>query len=100
MIAGKLTHLLTAERAITALNQYRTPIETFPAVFTLKAERVKSSREENANTAGNRTITFRIRVADVRLSDRIIVDGLSYDVEGIEEIGRKALDLRLVARAA
>ncbi len=101
MRAGRLTHTLTIERATTTLSQYRAPVETWSPVTTLKAERLKSAREENENTPGTRTITFRTRFADVRLSDRVLFEGQAFDLEAVEEIGRrKALELRLVARVA
>lgn len=88
MRAGKLRHVLTIERATVAPDDYGTPIETWAALATLRAEKVSETAAESIDaTAGAREmvrLVFRTRAfGGVTLADRLNFRGKVYDLKEI-----------------
>jgi len=105
MRAGRLDRTITVQRRSATTDEMGTPIETWATVATVRGQRVKLSNDEFLRTFGTTSESvalFRIRHMDgLTLLDRITCDGTTYDLKGIEPIGRRhGLDLRCVASGA
>lgn len=105
MRAGKLDKSLTIERVTTTVDEFGTPTEGWATVAAVRAQRVKLSTEEFLRAFGSNAeavAVFRIRHLDgLTLADRITCDGQSYDLKGIEPLGRReGLELRCIASGA
>jgi SPP1 family predicted phage head-tail adaptor len=94
MRAGDLDRRVTILRPIvTGTNDFNEPIVEPVAVRTVWASLIfKSADEEFA--AGQRyavrIVTFRMRfMADLAETDSLQCEGVTYDVKGIKELGRR-----------
>lgn len=88
MKSGKLRHVIYLERATFAPDAYGTPVETWAALATLRAQLVsegKAERIEGAAGAVDRVaLVFRTRVfGGVTLADRVKFRGKIYDLKEI-----------------
>ena len=102
MRAGRLDKTLTIERVTTIVDEYGTPVDGWATVATVRAQRVRLNVEEQLRAFGNTAeavAVFRIRHMDgLTLADRITCDGETFDLKGIEPLGRReGMDLRCVA---
>lgn len=102
MKAGKLDRIIVIQRVTTTVDEYGTPQEGWSTVATIRAQRVKLTTEEFLRAFGSTSdavAVFRIRHMDgLTLADRITCDGDTYDLKGIEPIGRReGLELRCLA---
>lgn len=102
MRAGKLDRIIVIERVTTTVDEYGTPIEGWTTIATVRAQRVKLSTEEYLRAFGSTAeaaAVFRIRHLDgLTLADRITCDGETFDLKGIEPLGRReGLELRCIA---
>ncbi len=102
MKAGKLDRIITVQRVTTTVNEYGTPVEGWTTVATIRAQRVKLTTEEFLRAFGSTSeavAVFRIRHMDgLTLADRITCEGETFDLKGIEPIGRReGLELRCIA---
>lgn len=102
MRAGKLDRIIVIDRVTTTVDEYGTPVEGWTTVATVRGQRVHMNREEfmAAYGQGSQAVTvFRIRHLDgLTLADRITCDGETFDVKGIEPLGRReGLELRCIA---
>lgn len=85
-----LVHSLTIERSTAdALDDYGQPAMTFATLATVRGlVQPKSAREKaQANQAGAVLSEFSIYVlltTDLRSADRIVYDGATYQIDGIE----------------
>lgn len=105
MRAGQLDRIITIQRVTTTVDDYGTPVEGWAIVATVRGHRVHMNREEFAAAYGQGSqalTTFRIRHLDgLTLADRLTCDGETFDIKGIEPIGRReAMELRCVAHGA
>lgn len=105
MRAGKLDRTIVIERATTTVDEYGTPAEGWTTVATVRAQRVKLTTEEFIRAFGSASeavAVFRIRYVDgLTTADRITCDGETYDLKGIEPIGRRqGLELRAISAAS
>lgn len=102
--AGKLSRVITLQRATTAPNDAGTPVETWADLATLRAEVVELGTVEAmrqygaADVAG---VVFRTRfLAGVTNADRVAFDGQTYGLKAVTVIGRnRGLELRAEALA-
>lgn len=102
MRAGKLDRIITIEHVTTTVDQYGTPAESWSTVATVRAQRVKLSTEEFLRAFGSTSeavAVFRIRHMDgLTLGDRVRYQGATFDLKGIEPLGRhEGIELRCVA---
>ena len=102
MKAGKMVHVVSIERATSTISPAGTPVTTWAAVATLRAEIVEQQAEEFLRNAGDTTvatIVFRTRfLAGVTDEDRVSFDGEAFDIDRIVPIGRRrGLELRCKA---
>jgi SPP1 family predicted phage head-tail adaptor len=105
MRAGNLDREITIECAVTTISDAGTPQETWGALVSLRAQLLQTSTDEYIRDAGattERTAIFRTRyVAGVSVADRIVFDGVQYDIKQIKELGRrKGLELRAERKGA
>ncbi|MFD1341454.1 phage head closure protein [Litorisediminicola beolgyonensis] len=99
MKSGKMRHVIEAQRATATINDAGTPEEAWTTFATLRAELVQRSTEEFLRGPGETsetTVVFRTRyLADLQDEDRILFDGLGFDIEEMVELGhRQGLELR------
>lgn len=102
MRAGKLDRTIVVQRVATTVDEYGTPAEGWTTVATVRAQRVKLNTEEFLRAFGSTAeavAVFRIRHMDgLTVADRVTCDGETFDLKGIEPIGRRAgLELRCTA---
>jgi SPP1 family predicted phage head-tail adaptor len=102
MKAGLLDRIITVERVGTSVDAYGTPVEGWTTVATVRAQRVRLTTEEFLRAFGSTSeavAVFRIRHMDgLALADRITCEGETFDLKGIEPIGRReGLELRCIA---
>lgn len=102
MRAGKLDRTIVIERVTSTVDDYGTPVEDWANVATVRAQRVKLNVDEQLRAFGNASeavAIFRIRHIDgLTLADRISCDGETFDLKGMEPIGRRqGIELRCVA---
>ena len=99
MIIGKSDRRIVIQRASKATNNYGEVEETHATHLTLWAELMKTASMKesivgNQDTA-TRMVSFKVRRSTdskgVTTEDRIVYDSDTYDIEGIEEIGRSEL---------
>jgi SPP1 family predicted phage head-tail adaptor len=92
MKSGKLTHVLTIQRASNGVNDAGTPTTTWADLATLRAERVEQSTTEfirNYGAADETVAVFRTRfVAGVTNADRISFDGDAFNIKQVVILGR------------
>lgn len=105
MRAGQLDRTIVIQRATTTVDAYGVPQEAWATLATVRGHRVHMNREEFAAAygQGSEAVTvFRIRHLDgLTLADRLTCDGDTYDIKGIEPLGRReAIELRCVAHGA
>ncbi|WP_126978523.1 head-tail adaptor protein [Frigidibacter oleivorans] len=101
MRAGALDRTLTIERATFAVDAAGTPVATWAAIATVRAQKLQSSTEEFMRSFGEAAETvaiFRIRwLGGISVTDRVTCDGIVYDLKEAKELGRReGLDLRCV----
>jgi len=91
--AGQLDHILEVQRSAVTIGDAGEPIEAWQTIATVRAERLKATFDERMKDWGNSsqaTVTWRIRwLDDLRLSDRIALNGVPHDIKGIEPVGRR-----------
>ncbi|GLQ82012.1 hypothetical protein GCM10007881_55330 [Mesorhizobium huakuii] len=101
MRAGSLSRSITLQRCSL---ETKGPTGAVTPVWSnfatgVRAERVGASAAETPLTFGEAeriTITFRIRyIGNLTTADRVIYEGVAFDLVGITEIGRRrGLELR------
>ncbi|MBS0237088.1 MAG: head-tail adaptor protein [Proteobacteria bacterium] len=91
--AGRLDHVLEIQRATTTVSDAGQPVDAWATIASVRAERLRASFDERSKDWGDSsqaTVTWRIRwLDDLRLSDRIVLNGIPHDIKGIEPIGRR-----------
>ncbi|AQZ50528.1 phage head closure protein [Martelella mediterranea] len=102
MRAGNLDQIVTIQRSAQTLNEYGAPVFTWTDIDTLRAQKVEASTDEFLRDYGatdETAVVFRVRWRDgITPADRIIHDGLIFDLKQVKEIGRrKGLELRCVS---
>lgn len=102
MRAGKLDRLITIERKTATVADSGAIVTAWTIVATVRAEIVEAATEEfltGYGVADQTLAVFRIRYRpDITTADRIVHDGVAYDLKRVVEIGRRrALELRAVA---
>lgn len=99
MKSGKLTHVLTIQRATHGINPAGTPTTVWADLATLRAEKVEQSTTEfirNYGAADETVAVFRTRfLAGVTNADRISFDGTTFNIKEIAVQGRnRGLEFR------
>jgi SPP1 family predicted phage head-tail adaptor len=95
MRPGKMDRKLVVQRQVetgrTPLNE---PIKTWQTVHTVWAEKIHKSEDEafaSSQRYASRVVTFRVYfLADLNETDRLMVDGETYNIAGIRELGYRA----------
>jgi SPP1 family predicted phage head-tail adaptor len=99
MIIGKLDRRVTIERATYTTNGYGERVASWATVTTVWAELMKSSGigESITNSAqdiARQTLYFKVRSSTttrgIKADDRLTYATRTYDIKGVEEIGRNA----------
>lgn len=102
MRAGLLDRTITIERVTEGTTDTGAVSRTWNTLATVRAAQVQMSIDEMQRQNGATTedvITFKIRYRDITLADRIVFDGLPYNVKQIRDVGpgrRRVLELRCV----
>ena len=104
MRAGKMDRWITIEQFTAVQDSYGQETETWSEFKSVWAEKVDiKARERFAaqQDIAEETTRFRLRwLEDVTPKMRIVLDGKTYDIEGIAELGRRAgLEITATARA-
>ena len=102
MRSGSLSHRVSLERLEESVGASGEAVATWTPYAEVWAQRVTLTAEEFLAGMGEgerRVAVFRTRWrGDLRLADRIVHDGIAYNLVEIVELGRKAgLELRGVA---
>lgn len=97
MRAGSLDRVIEIQSAVTAVDEYGTPVTTWTKLATMRAQVLQydTSNREGQHVTSDTTITFRIYWLDgVTLEHRVLYDGNAFKITKIKEIGRRVgLDL-------
>ncbi len=92
MQAGKLDRRITMQRSTFVVDDYGEQIATWQTLDTVWGQKVEmrgSERYTSAQTLAQYDTKFRIRYRrNLRAADRIICDGVTYDIGPVIEIGR------------
>lgn len=100
MRAGKLDRTIRIDRMSNTVSDFGTPVATWAEVATLRAEIVSASTDEfiRNGAVAETVMVFRTRyLAGITLTDRIVYEGIPFNVKEVAEIGRrKGLELRCV----
>lgn len=99
MRSGRLSRVITLQRASAAINDAGTPLEIWGTLATLRAEVEPVSAEEFIRGFGATTETlviFRTRYLDgVTTADRVLFDGRTFNLREVVDAGRRGgLELR------
>ena len=93
MRAGRLDRRLTLQRRTLIENDYGEGVETWNDLATVWAEKIPvrgSERYAAMQTVAEVEERFKIRYrTGLTPLDRVICDGITYDVQGVLEIGRR-----------
>ena len=93
MRSGRLDRRLTLQRKTATENDYGEPVETWTTLATVWAEKIPvrgSERYAAMQTVAEVEERFKIRYrTGLTPLDRVICDGITYDVQGVIEIGRR-----------
>ena len=93
MRSGRLDRRLTLQRRTLTENDYGEPVETWTTLATVWAEKIPvrgSERYVAMQTVAEVDTRFKIRYrTDVSPLDRVVCAGITYDVQGVIEIGRR-----------
>lgn len=92
------------ERAIETADEYGAVTPGWAEAFTVRAQLIEQSTTDYMQASGDearRVAVFRTRWIDgLSNADRVVFEGLPYDVEAVKEIGRRrGLELRCRAAA-
>jgi SPP1 family predicted phage head-tail adaptor len=90
---------ITVERFSTSVNEAGTPVMTWAAVSTLRAQKIERSTREYVRAQGaedETIIVFRVRhTTDITNADRLQFEGRTLNIRELVEIGRRVgLELR------
>lgn len=101
MRAGRLTEEIRIERVTTVIDEYGAPVDDWTEVCTLRAERVDQSTTEyirNFGASDEDVVIFRARFfAGITNADRVIWNGIPYNIKQTIPIGRRlGVELRCV----
>lgn len=81
------------ERMTATPNDYGTVVETWAALATMRAERVRNAVNDQMGESGSETkasLQFRTWFYDgLTLDDRVSFEGDAYRIKRIDEIGRR-----------
>ncbi|MFC3322626.1 phage head closure protein [Mesorhizobium cantuariense] len=100
MRAGKLDRSIDLQRNVETKSSTGSVTSVWTNFATgLRAEKIDATADETARTFGEAetiSMTFRIRyVGNLTTADRVIYEGVAFDLVGITEIGRRrGLELR------
>lgn len=93
MRSGRLDRRLTLQRKTATENDYGEAVETWTDLATVWAEKIPvrgAERYAAMQTVAEVIDRFKIRYRkDLTPLDRVICDGITYDVQGVLEIGRR-----------
>lgn len=107
MRSEKLDRRITIERALVAYDDDNQPVVEWVELTTVWASKLDISDGEKVRAAqvgATLTTRFQIRwssmVADVNPKDRIVSAGVTYDISGVKEIGRReGVEITAAAKA-
>jgi SPP1 family predicted phage head-tail adaptor len=107
MFAGTLDSRITISRATvttSGLGEATQAWGTLATVWTNATPVRDSEKSENGQINAERAYRFQIRwspvVASVNAKDRVIYDGLTYEIWGVKEIGRReGIEISATSRA-
>jgi SPP1 family predicted phage head-tail adaptor len=99
MIIGKSDRRIIVQRATVTTNGYGEPVSSWATLITIWAELLKQTglaeRIQSDQDSATKMLSFKVRRSTdsrgVTTDDRITYDGLTYDIHGIEEVGRTEL---------
>lgn len=93
MRSGRLDRRLTLQRRTLTENDYGEPVETWTTLATVWAEKIPvrgAERYASMQTVAEVEERFKIRYRKgLTPLDRVVCDGITYDVLGVLEIGRR-----------
>ena len=94
MRAGKLDRRVTIlRRQQTGTDALGAPIFTYGEVATVWAQRTDRTADEAFSAEqrfARKQVTFRTRFIELLPTDKLLSEGVTYDVKGSIEIGRRA----------
>lgn len=98
MRIGRADRRVTIERATYTTNGYGERVASWATVTTVWAELMKSSgigeSITNAQDIARQTLYFKVRSSTttrgIKADDRLTYAARTYDIKGVEEIGRNA----------
>jgi SPP1 family predicted phage head-tail adaptor len=91
--AGTLDRRLTVLRRMqTGVDALNNPVFSFGELRTVWAAKIHKAEDEAfaaSQRYATRTVVFRTRYQAVLETDRLLCEGITYDVKGVREIGRR-----------
>ena len=91
--AGKLDRQITIERATQGTqNAIGTPAQTWTTVYTPRAQVISISGAEIVKSGAERAVRlarFVVRWLNLDMKDRVVYDGLTWNIIHLREIGRR-----------
>ena len=91
MRAGDLKWSVTILRQSPELNEWNEPVGEWLPLRTVRAQKIHKAEDEKfaaSQRYESRTVSFRMYFqADILPTDRLLCDGLEYDIRGIRELG-------------
>lgn len=105
MRAGSLDRTITVQRLAETRDEYGGTSTGWTDVATVRAQLIEQATSDFMQGAGEearRIAVFRCRwIAGLTNADRVMFEGLAYDVEQVKEIGRRrGVELRCRAAAS
>ena len=107
MFAGSLDRRVTISRATVTTSTLGEATQTWVTLATVWANAMPvrdAEKAENGQINAEQAYRFQIRwspvVASVNAKDRVIYDGLTYEIWGVKEIGRReGIEISATSRA-
>lgn len=105
MRAGIMDRTIRVERSVETSDEYGGVTAGWGEAITVRAQLIEQSTSDFMQGAGEearRIAIFRARwISGLTNADRVVFEGLAYDVEQVKEIGRRrGVELRCRAAAA
>lgn len=99
--AGQFDRRIVIERASVVVDGYGQPVETWAPHATVWASvRPMRGQEQFEAQREHATIDTRIHIrhrSDLEVTDRVVAEGITYDIVALLEIGRREV-LEIIAR--
>ena len=100
---GRYTRLVTIMRPTVTSDASHAPVETFAewkkCYMSKQDKRVSEGMEQDKNTGDRYTIWKTAHpVSGLTLKDQLLLDGVTYEIRGIRELGRERIEIETITK--